>query len=205
MEQTAKLALINKHAKKFIAKNSYQVFECIHYDANGSVFVTNNFYALRIRNAHNFEEVSISAIDGTKIDKPRPDIDRVFPAEFKTSFELNKHLIEDTLQKVKWLRDVAKYYDRKHKRIKLILEGANASIHLENDSIKFQAILAPYNGLEKVHVTLNAEFLLNSLQVFKDAETKRLQVKLNGQFDPIVLSDEENEIDVVILPIRTEA
>ena len=204
MEQTAKLALINKHAKKFIAKNSYQVFEGIHYTADGSVFVTNNFYALRIRNAHNFEEVTISAIDGTKIDKPQPEIDRVFPTEFKTSFELNNHLIKDALQKVKWLRDVAKYYDPKHKRIKLILEGENVSLHLENDSVKFQTILAPYSELEKVHVTLNAEFLLNGLQVFKDAETKQLQVKLNGQFDPIVLSDEENEIDVIILPVRVE-
>jgi len=52
---------------------------------------------------------------------------------------------------------------------------------------------------------LNAEFLLNGLQVFKDAGTNQLQVKLKGQLDPIVLSDEENEIDVIILPIRTGA
>lgn len=205
MEQTAKLALINKHAKKFIAKNSHPVLEGIHYAADGSVFVANKFYALRIRNAHNFEEVTISAIDGTKINEPFPNIDRVFPTEFKTSFALNNHLIKDALQKVKWVRDIAKYYDPIHKRIKLVLEGINVFLHLENDSVKFQTIFAPYNGLETVHVNLNAEFLLNGLQVFKDAGTSELQIKLNSKLDPIILSDEENEIDVIILPIRTGA
>ena len=206
MEQAAKLALINKDAKKFIAKNSHPVLEGIHYAADGSVFVTNKFYGLRIRNAHNFdEEVTISAIDGAKINEPFPNIDRVFPTEFKTSFALNNHLIKDALQKVKWVHGIAKYYDPIHKRIKLILKGIYVFLHLENDSVKFQTIFAPYNGLETVHVNLNAEFLLNGLQVFKDAGTKQLQVKLKGQLDPIVLSDEENEIDVIILPIRTGA
>lgn len=210
MEQTAKLALIAKHAKKFaMTKNGPPILEGVHYAEDGTAVVANLYCGLRIKNAHNYtESFTVSAVTGNKIDGiyPYKRFNENFPAEFKASSSLNNHLIEDALKKVKWIRDIAKFYDKRNKAIQLnIGETTEQAVELkfENDSIKFQTFLSKCDSKETLSVTLNAEFLLNSLQVFKDAETSELKIKLNGKLDPIILSDEENEIDAIILPIRT--
>ncbi|MNW69815.1 hypothetical protein D3C74_489190 [compost metagenome] len=51
-------------------------------------------------------------------------------------------------------------------------------------------------------ITFNAECLLNALNVFKDAGSKRVVIGITGAMSPIVLRDEENEIDAIVLPYR---
>lgn len=212
MEQAAKMVLIAKHAKKFaMTKYGPPILEGIHYAEDGTVVVANLACGLRIRNAHNSaESTTVSAVTGNKINGTYPyqSFNKNFPTEFKTSFSLDEHSIEDAFQKVKWIRDIAKFYDKRNKAIQLNVGGTTGQVvelQFENDSLKFETYISEYDGTETLSITLNAEFLLNSLQVFKDAGTSELQIKLNGKLDPIVLSDEENEIDVIILPIRTGA
>src|SRR5690606_12974491 len=206
------LALIAKHAKKFaMTKNGPPALAGVHYAEDGTAVVANLYCGLRIKNAHNYtESFTVSAVTGNKIDGiyPYERFNENFLAEFKVSFSLNKHLIEDTLKKVKWIRDIAKFYDKRNKAIQLNIDGMRrqiAELKFENNSLKFQALLSKCDSNETLSITLNAEFLLNSLQVFKDAGTGELKIKLNCKLNPIILSDEENEIDAIILPIRTEA
>ena len=212
MEQAMKMALIAKHSKKFaMTKDGPPVLAGVHYAEDGTAVVANLYCGLRIKNVHNYTEpITVSVATGSKIDGiyPYERFNKNFPDEFKVNISLNKHLIEDALKKVKWIRDIAKFYDKRNKAIQLNVDGMTrqiAELKFENDSLKFQACLSKYDDKETLSITLNAEFLLNSLQVFKDAGTGELKIKLNDKIAPIILSDEENEIDVIILPIRTEA
>lgn len=212
MEKAAKMALIAKHAKKFaMTKNGPPILEGVHYAEDGTVVVANLYCGLRIKNAHNYAEpITVSVVTGNKISGiyPYQRFNENFPTEFKASFSLSKNSIEDAFKKIKWIRDIAKFYDKRNKAIQLNVDGTTRQVvelKFENDSLKFEAYLSKYDDKETLSVTLNAEFLLNSLQVFKDAGTSELKIKLNDKIAPIILSDEENEIDVIILPIRTGA
>jgi DNA polymerase III sliding clamp (beta) subunit (PCNA family) len=206
--QAKKLELISKHAKKFAAKkDSYRpILEGVHYAQGGSVFITDAYCALRIRNAHSFPESTTShAVTGASIDGPYPSLDKVFPTNFKLEFNLYQTLKEiqiyETLQRTKWAWEIAKSTQKKP-LIQINIEKSNAVIEVKDNFIEYRALFGYVDTPETYKLTLNAEYLLNALNLFKDAGTSVLSFKLRSNTEPIVLSDEANEIDIIIMPVR---
>jgi len=204
-----KLELIQKHGKKFTdSKSSNLVLQGIHYAENGSVYANNRHYILRFRNAHTFTEPFTShAVTGAKIDEKYPDIEKVFPTSVTTEFVLRNlsssgDQIKNALHYAKWAHDIAKVGD-KFKRILLMLESQSVVISVKQELVEFKAWFAPYEGSERFTMILSGEYLLNALQLFKDAGTIELRVRMKGKHDPLLLTDEQNEIDVLICPFRT--
>lgn len=206
--QAKKLDLIRKHAPKFVAskKDLTPIFEGVHYAQGGTAYAANRHYAFRIREAHMFPEtVTSHVVTGEKIDGTYPDLEKVFPTEFKTGFTLQntpyENQIKEALQLTKWAYEIAKANDRDN-LIRLILEPSKVLIAAKYEAVEFKAIFSQYQEKEYFTVALNGEYLFNAFNLFKDAGTRVLHVRLIEKLKPVVLSDDENGIDVLIMPYR---
>ncbi|WP_339811201.1 hypothetical protein MKY63_00875 [Paenibacillus sp. FSL R7-0189] len=101
--------------------------------------------------------------------------------------------------------EAAKLSGGKTYTARLTLVGADVRLSANNDELPFRfsaGISADTYGPD-AEVSFNAEYMLNALNVFKDAGSQRVIIGITGAVSPIVLRDEENAIDVIVLPYRT--
>ncbi|NHN31167.1 hypothetical protein [Paenibacillus agricola] len=215
LTQPKKLELITKHGRKFAAKpnGSTPVLEGVHYAADGSVVVTDRHKMLRIGGAHSFTEPFTShAVTGSPVDGTYPDTSKIIPTEFKAEITLiesgiKRTDLKDAIARVKLAVDVAKLAGDKSYVAKLSYVGASVTLSVKSDApgVSFSAgISADISGADET-VSFNAEYLLAALNVFKDAGSARITIGLIGPMTPILLRDEENGIDVIVLPYRRSA
>jgi DNA polymerase III sliding clamp (beta) subunit (PCNA family) len=211
LTQPKKLEIITKHGRKFSAKNgsSTSVLEGAHYAADGSVIVCDRHKLLRIQDAHNFTEPFTShCVTGAPIDGTYPGTSKLIPMELKTQITLidgyNRADIKDAIARVKLAVDVAKLYGDKTNVATLTYAGSSVILSVKDEipTVSFWAgINADITGPDET-VSFNAEYMLAALNVFKDAGSSRVIIGLTGAMTPIVLRDEDNGIDVIILPYR---
>lgn len=192
-----------KHAKKFASKSETTPVLCgIHYAEDGHIYVTDRHRLLRIRDAHTYTTpVTSHVVTGAELDGKFPDCSRLIPSAPKTTFVIEGiEAINQAVKYVKLALDVAKTVDKSTKICELfgsdqIRVGASDGVN-----VKFSAYLAA-GGCDTVR--LNCEYLYDALNVFKDAGTRQINVCITGAMSPILLTDEENGIDVLVLPYRT--
>ncbi|MNN25070.1 DNA polymerase III subunit beta [compost metagenome] len=207
-----KIEIINKHAKNYTTKpnGSTPVLEGVHYSADGSVIATDRHTLIRIGHAHGFTQAFTShAKTGAAIDGQYPDTSRIIPMELPTqitliSDRLRRDDIKDAIARTKVALEAAKLSGGKSYIARLTLIGSDVRIAANDDNApyRFSAGLSAEIFGPDAEVSFNAEYLLNALNVFKDAGSKRVIIGITGAYTPIVLRDEENEIDIVVLPFR---
>lgn len=212
ISQAKKLELITKHGRKFAAKQNgaTPIVEGVHYAADGSVIVTDRHKLLRIGGAHSFTEPFTShAVTGAPIDGQYPDTTRIIPQELPTQITLvSNGLKRDDLKaaiaRFKLAVETAKATGDNSFVATLKMAGDSVTLtvgSVEDDVAFVSKITADTYGVDGI-VSLNADYLLAALNVFKDAGSKRVIIGLTGAVSPVVLRDEENEIDAIVLPYR---
>lgn len=208
--QAKKLELITKHAKNFTTKSeATPVLQGVHYAADGSVVCTDRRVLLRIGGAHNFTEPFTShAKTGAVIDGIFPDTSRIIPHELPTQITLveTPHVsgIKDAIARVKVALEAAKLAGDKTyvARLDSAANGVKLTVNNAEANVSYSAMITADQFGAYADITFNAEYLLNALNVFKDAGSKRVVIGITGAVSPIVLRDEENEIDAIVLPYR---
>lgn len=208
--QAKKLELITKHAKNFTTKSeAFPILQGVHYSADGSVVCTNRHVLLRIGGVHHFTEAFTShAKTGAVIDGVFPDTSRIIPQKLPTQITLvdtpRLSGIKDAIARVKVALETAKlsgdktyvaWLDSSAAGVKLTVNNAEANV-------SYSAMITADQFGPYADITFNAEYLLNALNVFKDAGSQRVIIGITGAMSPIVLRDEENEIDAIVLPYR---
>ncbi|ETT64908.1 hypothetical protein BSK66_07810 [Paenibacillus odorifer] len=208
ISQAKKLELITKHAKKFTVKpgGGTPVLEGVRYLDDGSVVATDRHTLLRIGGAHNFAEAFTShAKTGAPVDGQYPDTSRLIPMEFTSQITLSATNLKDSIACVKVALEAAKLSAGDRRNLALLRyadDAATLSVTSDNPTLTFSAgINADLFGPDMA-VAFNAEYMLNALNVFKDAGSQRVIIGLSGNLQPIILRDEDNEIDVIVLPYR---
>lgn len=215
LTQAKKLELITKHGRKFTTKpnGATPVLEGIHYAAGGSVVVTDRHKLMRIGGAHGFTEPFTShAVTGGRLDGQYPDTSKIIPQDFKSTITLlnvgKRSDLKDMTARVKLAVDISKIAGDPAK-IATIRKKADGTPLLTVDnselSLKYSVALTADTDGDDVEVSFNAEYMLAALNVFKDAGSARITIGMNGAMSIIVLRDEDNEIDVVVLPYRRAA
>ena len=202
-----KYEIAMKHAKKFAAKPSSlrEVLKGVYHNPNGSVEITDSYKLLRIQGAHSLSEPKLVNVKtGEEMDYKYPDVERVIPTEFELTFEIDgQDAVKTAFERVKLAYSVAKSVD-KSKPLAYIEISDEAKIVVDEECVYYSAILQPNTYVnDGFKACFNAEYLHDAMNVFKDAETKKLSFKFPGELEPALITDEENGIDVVILPIRT--
>lgn len=209
--QAKKLELITKHAKNFTTKSeAFPILQGVHYSADGSVVCTDRRVLLRIGGAHNFtEEFTSHAKTGAVIDGVFPDTSRIIPQKLPTQITLveTPHVsgIKDAIARVKVALETTKLSADKLYITRLDVaqgSGVKLAVNLSEASASFDAMLTADTYGKDATVAFNAQLFLNALNVFKDAGSQRVIIGITGAMSPIVLRDEENEIDAIVLPYR---
>lgn len=201
-----KKQLIAKYGKKFAAteKEAAPVLKGVHYAANGSIFVTNRLYGLRIKHAHGFPQaITIDAKTGAAIEGEYPqNFEKVFPTNHKDTIHLKAGPeLNTAVNSALAIGGAASIYDKKLPIISILVEKSVASLSFQNDSCRASGFLGNVLPAETFNTwSLNADYLLTALQLFKDVD-RRVSILLNRPMDPILLTDGE-DIDVVIMPYR---
>jgi len=201
--------LIAKYAKKFAYTGSTRpLLEGIHYGAEGTVFVSDGHYALRIKNAHSYERpMTIHAKTGAPIEGVYPDYTKLFPADWTDEITLERAAIERLAVVARCINDAAKTLEGKKSPPLITIEAKNGSAHLllhnEAKQLEMRAFFGNTKKLEPSKRSLNSEYLNTALALFADSFADTVTVKLRGPLEPIVLSGWE-DIDVLILPYRVE-
>lgn len=186
--------LLAKYAKKFAGKKD--IYQGIHYRADGSAVVANRYTALRIRNAHDREHAAVlHAKTGVPLTGKYPDVDRVFPLSSCEIIRLDEHVFVRT----RCSANVAKALINKLPLVTLKVGGGSAHLQIKDDGLEFSTFFGLSDGEEFLYA-VNAEHLHTALSVFRDAGTS-VSVELRDPFGPIVLTDGA-DIHVVILPYR---
>jgi len=198
-----KQAIIKKYAKKFVSNGKYgpQVLSGVYYAPDGSVVMTNRHYLLRIKNAHQLQTpVILDPTDGQPIEGTYPDTNRVFPDSFRDQFSIPHNALGSIIRLVQAAADVASRGDKTYPAVRMTVdEKENLEISFMNESLSLRASLWKAAEASPSVRTINVNYLATALSVFDDTGSG-VVVKLKGPFDPIVLSSDDGEIDVLILP-----
>lgn len=211
ISQAKKLELITKHAKKFTVKpgGGTPVLEGVRYLEDGSVVATDRHTLLRIGGAHNFAEAFTShAKTGAPVDGQYPDTSRIIPHDFTSQITLIETVkradLKDAIACVKVALEATKLSGGKTYIARLTFVGDSVRLSANNDDFpyRFSAGINADTYGDDAEVSFNAEYMLNALNVFKDAGSQRVIIGITGAASPIVLRDEDNGIDIVVLPIR---
>lgn len=211
LTQAKKLELITKHGRKFASKSeATPVLQGIRYLADGSVVVMDRHKLLRIGCAHGFtQEFTSHAVTGATIDGQYPDTSRIIPRELPTQITLiangrKRDDVKDAISRIKLAVEAAKVTGDKTFMATLSCGGSTVSLSVTSAHPSFSlnvGISAEIYGPD-AEVTFNAELFLAALNVFKDAGSRRVIIGITGAASPIVIRDEENEIDAIVLPYR---
>lgn len=204
--QAQKLEVITKFARKFADKNNaaYPALAGVYYAANGSVYVTNNKYVLRIKDAHSFDEPLIKhAVTGQNLYGRYPNVEQVFPHEFNHELALieggGRKEVSTAAKLIKAAMDIAKA--AKIDKVCNLVIDKGLKIEIPGDKVNYSASLttAPDSAEEYIN-TFNSEYLFNAFDVFRYVQTQVLNIRLLNGPKPIVISDVIDGIDVLIMP-----
>ena len=205
-----KQELLTKHAKFFAAgeKETRVQFQGIRYLENGSACVTNTHVMLRIKDVSPFTvPCTLHTITGAELAGDYPNkaaIDAHFCWEPANTIVLETSKQLDVVTKhAKIAAMLAKELKQKMNPVNLVLTFKNAHLEIQDSNLEWSALVGYPEKEQEETWTLNSTYLHNAMNLFKSAKTRSLKIKLRTKHDPIILSDEENGIDILILPNRS--
>ncbi|WP_126429949.1 DNA polymerase III subunit beta [Brevibacillus marinus] len=158
--------------------------------------VTIQFNEKEFRLITNNVTLSTRLIEGTY-----PDISRIIPAQFKTSFEINREEFQGALERA---HIVAQESKNNVCRFQLDLQEI-PNLLVTNDNgiskVKEQVFLGDVKG-ESLKFAMNTKYLLEAL---KQLSSKEVLVQANGPESAFVIQpkDDESVLDL-ILPVRVQ-
>jgi len=204
--------LLTKHAKFFAAgkKENKTIFQGIRYQADGSACVCDTCILLRVKDVSPFSEpCTLHAITGAEIEGTYPNEEAVnnllnWNQENRITLESFAQ-IEVATQCAKIIQMVVKELKTPNRIMNLVLTEGNAFLKLSEQGVELNAFIGELAKDQNETWSFNADYMYHALDVFKSARSSSIVIKLRHNCDSIVFSDEDNGIDVLILPIRTKA
>jgi len=132
-----------------------------------------------------------------------PDIDGVFPDDFKTRIEVDRKDLEKLLQRAILLTS------GQNQMIMLQIKENNLQVHVSSDTGRMneQMSLKVKKGDDLEGILLNARFLLEPLRIIEEED---VIIEFNGPLGPCVFCLDQNKEGVenvyryLVLPIKTE-
>lgn len=212
LNKAQKQELLTKHAKFFAAdkKESRDIFKGIRYQADGTAVVSDTHILLRIKDVSPFTEpCTLHAITGAEIEGKYPNeqsIDNLLNWNQENRITLETFAqIEAATQCAKVIQMVVKELKIQDKIMNLVLTRENAFLKLSGQGVELNAFIGELAQDQDETWGFKADYMYRALDVFKSAGSTSVVIKLRHNCDSIVFSDEENGIDVLLLPIRTNA
>lgn len=210
LNKTQKQELLTKHAKFFAAdKNATnKIFQGIHYLKDGTAVVSDKCTLLRIKDVSSVAVVrSVHAITGAELEGVFPSnvVDDLITWNQENQITLDSTQIDACTKYAKIAQMIVKELKTKDKIVNLVLSRGNAFLKVSDQDVELNVFIGELAKDQDEEWDLNADYLYNAFNLFKSAKSESIVIKVRHINQAIVLRDEENGIDVLILPIRTNA
>lgn len=213
LNKTQKQELLTKHAKFFAAdKNAInKIFQGIHYLKNGTAIVSDTHTLLRIKDVTSVDDNtsvqvvrSVHATTGAELDGVFPSniIEDLISWNQENQMTLESFQIDACTKYAKIAQMIGKELKSYDKIVKISLNKANAFLQVSDQGVELNVYIGELASDQEETWSFNSDFLYNAFNVFKSAKSGSIVIKFRHQNDAIVLRDEENGIDVLILPMR---
>ena len=213
LNKAQKQELLTKHAKFFAADKhaSNKIFQGIHYMTDGTACVSNTYTLLRIKEVSSaVVSRTIHAITGVELEGVYPSnaIEDLITWNQENQITLDSAQIEAVTRYAKIAQMTIKELKPYDKIVNLVTTRENLFLKVSDRDVELNAFIGDLAKLaEEPDETwsFNSDYLYNAFNLFKSAGSASIVIKFRHKNDAIVLRDEENGIDVLILPIRTNA
>lgn len=216
LNKTQKQELLTKHAKFFAAdKNAAnKIFQGIHYLKDGTAVVSDTSTLLRIKDVSSVVDASsvavvrsVHAITGAELEGVFPSnaVEDLITWNQGNQITLDFTRIEGVTKYAKIAQMAIKELKPYKRIVKIALNKADAFLQVSDQDVELNAYIGELESDQNETWDLNPDYLYNAFNLFKSARSTSIIIKLRHSNQAIVLRDEENGIDVLILPIRTNA
>lgn len=216
LNKTQKQELLTKHAKFFAAdKNAKNpIFQGIHYLKNGTAIVSDTHTLLRIRDITSVIDASSVHVDRSVHATTGAELEGVFPSNAvedliswnqENQMTLESFQIDACTKYAKIAQMVGKELKSYDKIVKIALNKKNAFLQVSDQGLEMNVHIGEIACDQNETWNFNPDYLYNAFNLFKSARSSSIVIKFRHSNQAIVLRDEENGIDVLILPIRTNA
>jgi len=216
LNKTQKQELLTKHAKFFAAdKNATnKIFQGIHYLKDGTAVVSDTHTLLRIKEVSSAVDASSVAVERSVHTVTGADLEGVFPSNAiedlitwnqENQITLDSTQIEVATKYAKIAQLITRELKTADKMVNIYLRGEKAYFENTDQGVVYTAPIGDTAKGQFETWTLNSDYVYNAFNLFKSARSGSIVIKFRHKNDAIVLRDEENGIDVLILPIRTNA
>jgi len=219
LNKTQKQELLTKHAKFFAADKSAsnKIFQGIHYLNDGTAVVSDTHTILRIKDVSTIVDPSsvavvrsVHAITGANLEGTFPSnaIEALITWNQDNQIILDTAQIEDVTKYAKIAQMIVKELKHYNKIVNLVTTRENLFLKVSDHDVELNAFVGDLAKLaEEPDETwsFNSDYLFNAFNLFKSAGSNSVVIKFRHKNDAIAFRDEENGIDVLILPIRTNA
>jgi hypothetical protein len=196
--------LLKKHAKNFVTAERYEgKLEGIHFDKNGSIYVTDAHQILAFHDVHREEPHTIHYQTGEKMDIAYPNLARLLAQDYSQKFVITMKNILDYVDLVKVAAEIdsaGSIYISNDGQMFFQVKSNNDSFQLVfGDS--FDVFLTDTNTREYEHlVHLNTMYFYHMLHFFKDARVEEVIFSYRSRVLPV--SFRAGNYEIIIMPVR---
>jgi hypothetical protein len=185
-----------KHAEK-VTKNAPEVrniLSGVKHLENGNAIVTDSHRLYVAKGIHNRTDGAVISPKGKKVDGNYPDVSRIIPDE---SYAKQTMQIE--------VSELLRAAD---------MIAAVGTAEVKTPALEFKDKVIRYQGIEvhisysfaplvfEAHICANAIYLLEAMKLFKAVGCQTVTVHFHGPMRPFTLSNEDESLLALILPIR---
>lgn len=191
-----------KHAEKMTKKASKArpILTGVHHAENGDMIVTDAHRLYLAKGAQSQRDNSvICPTTGSKIDGTFPDVHRLIPADNdKMSVTLD---VPTALKAAKALKSCGQVNEKLPIFDLEVTENGTAYLAVKTTDIEAKYIIGATEINEKHNLHFNSQYLIEALELFKDAGYPRVILTTYGGMRPFTLSFDDGLL-ALILPIR---
>lgn len=190
--------LIKKHAKNFVQTDGKRpILECIYYQEDGSVVMTDAHILLHVKEAHDYQQsVAKHYVTGKVNYSDYPNLNNMLSLPYSNEFTLNMKKIAPYLETLKvsnLIGDVGILKDDLTFKVRSICNiGESYLLTLDGHT---------HDGFSAT--ALRSINLYKCLSFFKDLKVDVVRVQLAASgFIPIRFTDEAERVLVLIAPVK---
>lgn len=174
--------------------------QCAHFE-NGAVVVTDSHRLIRINKlAPKDLKLDINLVDFSSPKVNYPQTDQLIPKTFETTFKLNKYEV------VKMLPALRAMNRGLMRAVKLVIDGSRLQIsQVDKETGNAQTLSLVVEGFKgkKKEISCDPQYLyeaLSALAKFPDTRVRWIEVKINSDLTPFLLSI--RNIECLLVPVK---
>lgn len=186
-----------KHADK-VCKNvndsveRHQILKGVKHFENGDAVVTDSHRLYLAKGVHDRQDESVLTYSGVKLIGSYPDIYRLIP--MNDPVQSVQLAVEDLFEAADSIFSVGSLIEEK------------ATLQFLDDTVRYDSTHVNYKRSFPVQFEVscfvNAKYLLDVIKLFKATECSTVNVNFYGLMRPIKLTNEDESLIALILPIR---